>query len=69
LDPDPKLGGKWDPDPKKIVRDPQHWFSYPIISQDERCYVTTKACQGTKHGLGTLIPNKNSVFDSMSLKW
>jgi hypothetical protein len=29
LDPDPKLGGKWDPDPdpdpKKIVTDPQHW--------------------------------------------
>jgi hypothetical protein len=23
-DPDPKLGGKWDPDPKKIVSDPQH---------------------------------------------
>jgi hypothetical protein len=22
LDPDPKLGGKWDPDPKKIVTDP-----------------------------------------------
>jgi hypothetical protein len=26
LDPDPKLGGKWDPDPKKIVTDPQHCF-------------------------------------------
>jgi hypothetical protein len=26
LDPDPKLGGKWDPDPKKIVTDPQHWY-------------------------------------------
>jgi hypothetical protein len=25
--PDPKLGGKWDPDPKKIVSDPQHWFT------------------------------------------
>jgi hypothetical protein len=27
MDPDPKLGGKWDPDPdpKKIVTDPQHW--------------------------------------------
>jgi hypothetical protein len=24
LDPDPKLGGKWDPDPKKIVTDLQH---------------------------------------------
>jgi hypothetical protein len=23
--PDPKLGRKWDPDPKKIVLDPQHW--------------------------------------------
>jgi hypothetical protein len=27
---DPKLGGKWDPDPepdsKKIVTDPQHWL-------------------------------------------
>jgi hypothetical protein len=22
--PDPKLGRKWDPDPKKIVSDPQH---------------------------------------------
>jgi hypothetical protein len=25
-DPDPKLGGKWDPDPKKIVTDPQHYL-------------------------------------------
>jgi hypothetical protein len=25
LDPDPKLCGKWDPDPKKIVTDPQHY--------------------------------------------
>jgi hypothetical protein len=24
-DPDPKLRGKWDPDPKKLVSDPQHW--------------------------------------------
>jgi hypothetical protein len=24
LDLDPKLGGKWDPDLKKIVKDPQH---------------------------------------------
>jgi hypothetical protein len=24
LDPDPKLGGKWDPDLKKIFTDPQH---------------------------------------------
>jgi hypothetical protein len=32
LDPDPKLGGKWDPDPEKIVTDPQHCliiFYYP----------------------------------------
>jgi hypothetical protein len=29
LDPDPKLCGKWDPDPKKIVTDPQHcWYGY-----------------------------------------
>jgi hypothetical protein len=30
LDPDPKLGGKWDPDPdpKKIVTDPQHCQIY-----------------------------------------
>jgi hypothetical protein len=26
LDPDPKLCGKWDPDPKKIVTDPQHFY-------------------------------------------
>jgi hypothetical protein len=24
VDPDPKLGGKWDPDQKQIVSDPQH---------------------------------------------
>jgi hypothetical protein len=24
--PDSKLGGKWDPVPKKIVTDPQHWY-------------------------------------------
>jgi hypothetical protein len=24
-DPDPKQGRKWDPDPKKIALDPQHW--------------------------------------------
>jgi hypothetical protein len=23
--PDPKLRGKWDPDPKKLVSDPQNW--------------------------------------------
>jgi hypothetical protein len=28
LDPDPKLCGKWDPDPKKIVTDPQHWIHF-----------------------------------------
>jgi hypothetical protein len=26
-----KLGGKWDPDPKKIVSDPQHWYRYCIV--------------------------------------
>jgi hypothetical protein len=25
-----KLGGKWDPDPKKIVSDPQHWNLVPV---------------------------------------
>jgi hypothetical protein len=25
-DPDPKLGRKWDPDPNKIVSDPQQFF-------------------------------------------
>jgi hypothetical protein len=30
LDPDPKLGVKWDPDPKKIVTDPQHWHVVPV---------------------------------------
>jgi hypothetical protein len=32
--PDPKLGGKWDPDPdpKKIVKDPQHWLHMKRIS-------------------------------------
>jgi hypothetical protein len=29
--PDPKLDGKWDPDPKKIVSDPQHCFKKYII--------------------------------------
>jgi hypothetical protein len=24
--PDPKLRGKWDPDPQKIVSDPQHCY-------------------------------------------
>jgi hypothetical protein len=29
--PDPKLGGKWDPDPKKIVADPQHcWIEHDL---------------------------------------
>jgi hypothetical protein len=32
LDPDQKLGGKWDPDPdpKKIVTDPQHFLKVPV---------------------------------------
>jgi hypothetical protein len=30
--PDPKLGQKWDPDPKKIVSDPQHW---PVITKEK----------------------------------
>jgi hypothetical protein len=38
LDPDPKLGGKWDPDPKKIVTDPQHWLEHwPGLSQMNQC--------------------------------
>jgi hypothetical protein len=34
LDPDPKLGGKWDPDPKKIVTgtDPQHWYFFKVTN-------------------------------------
>jgi hypothetical protein len=34
LDPDPKLGGKWDPDPdpKKIVTDPQHCHTRQILA-------------------------------------
>jgi hypothetical protein len=32
LDPDPKLCGKWDPDPKKIVTDPQHYGFITIFS-------------------------------------
>jgi hypothetical protein len=26
--PDPKLGRKWDPDPKKLVSDQQHGFKF-----------------------------------------
>jgi hypothetical protein len=29
-DPDSKLGGKWDPDPVKIVSDPQHWYEEKV---------------------------------------
>jgi hypothetical protein len=37
LDPDPKLGGKWDPDPKKIVTDPEHWYIKAVLpDQDPR---------------------------------
>jgi hypothetical protein len=31
-DPDPKLGRKWDPDPNKIVSDPQHCCRVSVLN-------------------------------------
>jgi hypothetical protein len=49
--PDPKLGRKWDPDPKKIVSDPQHcWQQY--------CRIPILLCK---------IPVKSPVLDGWPL--
>jgi hypothetical protein len=47
LDPDPKLGGKWDPDPdpdpKKIVTDPQHcnYLCTPFVPPLQGIYISS----------------------------
>jgi hypothetical protein len=35
LDLDPNLGRKWDLDPKKIVKDPQHWVRVKWFVQEK----------------------------------
>jgi hypothetical protein len=48
-DPDPKLGRKWDPDPKKIVSDPQHWrkakVRIPVYKMCAECRIHVFWCE------------------------
>jgi E3 ubiquitin-protein ligase HERC4 len=53
LDPDPKLGGKWDPDPKKIVTDPQHCTQVRMLRNQRISYAGLAA--GSEHSVALTV--------------